>query len=86
MEAAAFLQLCDYSDVIPLGVIKGVSDHGNSSKREITNNYTKALKNTGIELKDWIEYVMEKLTWQRDEGMNAETVLVDELPLNYCSK
>jgi nucleoside phosphorylase len=71
MEAAAFLQLCDYSDVIPLGVIKGVSDHGNAAKGKDPNDYIRALKNTGVALKGWIEHVMEKMIWQRDEGMNA---------------
>jgi nucleoside phosphorylase len=77
MEAVAFLQLCDYSDVIPLGVIKGISSHGNAEKGKNSNDYTKALKNTGVELKDWIEHVMAQMIWQKDEGMNALESLSD---------
>jgi hypothetical protein len=50
MEASAFIQLCEHfgSEYAKcLGVVKGISDFGNSEKGKDESAYGEALKSTG---------------------------------------
>jgi hypothetical protein len=74
MEASAFIQLCehfgnDYAKC--LGIVKGISDFGNSEKGKDENAYSKALQNTALALKDWLTYRIPALNWEVNESMLA---------------
>jgi len=72
MEASAFLQLCNYltpRGPVCLGVVKGVSDFGNSDKGKDEDAYSKALQNTAAALQDWITYQIPEVDWEVDESM-----------------
>ena len=71
MEASAFLQLCQHFEgdqAISLGVIKGISDFGDSAKGTIENAYKNALKNTAAALEEWVTYRIKSITWTIDES------------------
>ena len=74
MEASAFIQLCehfgnDYAKC--LGIVKGISDFGNSEKGKDENAYSKALQNTALALKEWLTYRIPALNWEVNESMLA---------------
>ena len=76
MEASAFLKLCSHSQhtkVQVLGVIKGVSDHGDSKKNK--DVYSEALQNTGDVVKSWIEHAFTSMTWEPNEGEDRKTLI-----------
>lgn len=71
MEASAFIQLCDHfgpNGPTCLGVVKGISDFGNSKKGHDATARDDALKNTAKALEDWITYHITKITWTPDES------------------
>jgi hypothetical protein len=75
MEASAFFQLCqhfgtDYAKC--LGVVKGISDFGNSEKGKDENAYSEALKNTAMALQEWITHRIPVINWEVDESMLAK--------------
>lgn len=75
MEASAFLKLCSHSQhtkVQVLGVIKGVSDHGDSKKNK--DVYAEALHETGDVVKSWIEHAFTSMTWEPNEGDYAQAL------------
>ena len=69
MEASAFLKLCGYAGISSLGVVKGISDFGDSKKGHVPNAYEAALQNTAIALKEWVTHTIPAMNWQLDEGM-----------------
>jgi hypothetical protein len=74
MEASAFIQLCehfgnDYAKC--LGIVKGISDFGNSEKGKDENVYTEALQNTALALKEWLIHRIPALSWEVDESALA---------------
>jgi hypothetical protein len=74
MEASAFIQLCEHfgNDCAKcLGIVKGISDFGNSEKGKDENAYTEALQNTALALKEWLTHRIPDLTWEVDESMLA---------------
>jgi uridine phosphorylase len=68
MEASAFLKLCAYAGISSLGVVKGISDFGDSEKGKVPNAYGGALQNTAIALKEWVIHTIPAMNWQLDEG------------------
>ena len=71
MEASAFIQLCGHFGekiAICLGVVKGISDFGNSHKGRDENTPIEALKNTAFALQDWIKYRIPSINWEVDES------------------
>lgn len=48
MEASAFLMLCNFLHIGCLGVVKGVSDFGDTNKGEEEDVYEEALKETAL--------------------------------------
>ena len=68
MEAFAFLKLCEHTNVQSLGVVKGVSDYGDSDKGGDETAYDDALAETGKALKRWIRHLLDKVPFTRDEG------------------
>jgi len=76
MEASAFIQLCghfgnDYAKC--LGVVKGISDFGNSNKGKDENTPTEALKNTASALREWITHRIPVVSWVIDESKSQLT-------------
>jgi nucleoside phosphorylase len=74
MEASAFIQLCEHfgNDCAKcLGIVKGISDFGNSEKGKDENAYTEALQNTALALKEWLTHRIPSLNWEVDESMLA---------------
>jgi nucleoside phosphorylase len=69
MEASAFLKLCGYAEVSSLGVVKGISDYGDSEKGKVPDAYEVALKNTAIALREWVTYTIPAMNWELDEGI-----------------
>jgi nucleoside phosphorylase len=72
MEASAFLKLCEYMNVSSLGVVKGISDFGDSEKGKDPAVYDHALRNTAIALRDWVTYSSPALNWHVDEGLRPQ--------------
>ena len=71
MEASAFIQLCEHfgSDHAKcLGVVKGVSDFGNSEKGDDEHAYIEALQNTALGLQEWITHSISTINWEVDES------------------
>ena len=73
MEASAFMQLCDYfapRGPTCLGVLKGVSDYGNSDKGNDADGdaYGRALANTAAALEAWIVHQIPAVDWAVDES------------------
>jgi nucleoside phosphorylase len=70
MEASAFIQLCGHFGEYAkcLGVVKGISDFGNSNKGKVPNAKAVALKNTANALREWIVYRIPEISWQIDES------------------
>lgn len=76
MEASAFLKLCSHSrhtNVLALGVLKGVSDLGDKDKGKDPEVYEEALRETGRVLKDWIRNCFSSMTWEPSEGKVCDT-------------
>jgi hypothetical protein len=69
MEASAFLKLCEYAGVKSLGVIKGISDFGDSKKGGDPAAYDDALRNTGFALRQWCRHSIPAVNWQPDDGI-----------------
>jgi len=74
MEASAFVQLCehfgnDYAKC--LGIVKGISDFGNSEKGTDESAYSEALKNTALALQEWITHRISVINWEVDESTLA---------------
>jgi len=83
MEASAFIQLCehfgnDYAKC--LGVVKGISDFGNSEKGKDENTYSEALKNTALALQEWITHRIPVVSWEVDESTLAMNSLFSSTP------
>ena len=77
MEASAFIQLClHFGSQGPtcLGVVKGISDFGNSQKGKDETAYGDALKNTAAALKEWITHQIPAITWEVDESESRPVV------------
>jgi hypothetical protein len=68
MEASAFLKLCGYAGISSLGVVKGISDFGDSEKGKVPNAYGEALQNTAVALREWVIHTIPAMNWQLDEG------------------
>ncbi len=78
MEASAFIQLCEHFGgefAKCLGVVKGISDFGNSEKGKDENAYSEALKNTALGLQEWITHSIPVITWEVDESELAKSPL-----------
>jgi len=78
MEASAFIQLCEHFGgefAKCLGVVKGISDFGNSEKGKDEDAYSEALKNTALGLQEWITHSISVITWEVDEGELAKSPL-----------
>jgi nucleoside phosphorylase len=74
MEASAFIQLCEHfggNYVKCLGVVKGVSDFGDSEKGKDESAYSEALENTAVALQEWITHRISVITWEVDESALA---------------
>ena len=74
MEASAFIQLCEHfgSEYAKcLGVVKGISDFGNSEKGKDEGAYSEALKNTALGLQEWITHNISVINWEVDESKLA---------------
>jgi hypothetical protein len=67
MEAFAFLKLCEYTDVMSLGVVKGVSDLGDSEKGKDEAVYRNALGKTAEALDEWMRHYFDRTPLERDE-------------------
>ena len=83
MEASAFIQLCDHfgNDYAKcLGVVKGISDFGNSEKGKDENTYSEALKNTALALQEWITHSIPVVNWEVDESTLAMNPLFSSTP------
>ncbi|KAH8647849.1 phosphorylase superfamily protein [Xylariales sp. PMI_506] len=71
MEASAFIQLCKHFEPHGpscLGVVKGISDFGNSDKGKDETAYDDALKNTAAAIREWIIYRIPAISWEVDES------------------
>jgi len=74
MEASAFLMLCQYIqhyNIRCLGVIKGVSDLGDSKKAQDPATYTAALNATAEAVKEWAIFSLRNVEWRIDEDEEA---------------
>jgi hypothetical protein len=69
VEASAFLKLCEYAGIKSLGVIKGISDFGDSRKGEDSAAYEGALSNTAFALREWCVHSIPAVNWQPDDGL-----------------
>ncbi|ETI29395.1 hypothetical protein G647_01848 [Cladophialophora carrionii CBS 160.54] len=67
MEASAFLNLCAHTDVMSLGVIKGVSDLGDMDKKKDPARYKQTLRTTATAITSWLEQMMESMNWDVNE-------------------
>jgi nucleoside phosphorylase len=58
MEASAFFNICErLRHVKSLGVIKGISDHGNTNKKlDNKERYVPALCSTAKTIKEWVKH------------------------------
>lgn len=89
MEASAFIQLCehfgnDYAKC--LGVVKGISDFGNSEKGKDENTYSEALKNTALALQKWITHRIPVVNWEVDENQEPGAKIVPGYYKNFVSR
>lgn len=89
MEASAFIQLCehfgnDYAKC--LGVVKGISDFGNSEKGKDKNTYSEALKNTALALQEWITRRIPVVNWEVDENREPGAKIVPGYYKNFVSR
>lgn len=78
MEASAFIQLCKHFEPkgpICLGVVKGISDFGDSKKGEDTSADTDALNNTAVAIKDWLTHRIPNTRWEVDESTCRRIVM-----------
>ena len=74
MEASAFIQLCEHfgkDHAKCLGVVKGISDFGNSEKGKDEGAYSEALKNTALGLQEWITHSIPVINWEANESKLA---------------
>jgi nucleoside phosphorylase len=62
MEASAFLTLCVTLSVHSLGVVKGVSDLGNSDKGKDPGAYKDALVATATAAQAWITHTLQAVS------------------------
>ena len=69
MEASAFLMLCTYLHISCLGVVKGVSDLGDSNKAKDPDTYEDALKKTARAVRKWSIYQLATVQWKINEGI-----------------
>ncbi|OCK80316.1 purine and uridine phosphorylase [Lepidopterella palustris CBS 459.81] len=89
MEASAFIQLCehfgnDYAKC--LGVVKGISDFGNSEKNKDPTAYSDALKNTARALHEWITHRIRAVNWEVDESNEPGAKIVPGYYKNFVSR
>lgn len=68
MEASAFLMLCNYLNIGCLGIVKGVSDLGDSMKGRDPDTYDNALKETAEAVRKWAIYRLKEVHWVIPEG------------------
>jgi hypothetical protein len=68
MEASAFLMLCTYLHIGCLGVVKGVSDLGDSNKARDPDTYDDALKKTAHAVRKWAIQHLATVQWRVNEG------------------
>ncbi|GAQ47335.1 hypothetical protein G647_01848 [Aspergillus niger] len=68
MEASAFLMLCKHHKNIKcLGVVKGVSDLGDSNKAHDPDTYKRSLQVTASAVREWAIYALRNVEWNTDE-------------------
>ncbi len=75
MEASAFLKLCSYAGVSSLGVVKGISDFGDSAKGKEPDAYDGALRNTAVGLREWVIHTIPAVNWQLNEGKGLQEAI-----------
>ena len=71
MEASAFIQLCEHfgsNSAKCLGVVKGISNFGNSEKGKDEGAFSEVLKNTALGLQELITHRIPVITWEFDES------------------
>ncbi|KAH6714554.1 hypothetical protein BKA61DRAFT_575293 [Leptodontidium sp. MPI-SDFR-AT-0119] len=76
MEASAFLMLCTYFHIGCLGVVKGVSDLGDSNTAEHPDTYEDALKKTAHAIRKWSIYYLATVQWKINEDFEAGAHIV----------
>ncbi|OAA47102.1 Phosphorylase superfamily protein [Metarhizium rileyi] len=89
MEASAFIQLCKYFEPngpICLGVVKGISDFGDSKKGEDASAETSALDNTAIAIKEWLTHRIPSAKWEVDESDKPGAKLVSGYYENFVRR
>ncbi|KID82339.1 Phosphorylase superfamily protein [Metarhizium guizhouense ARSEF 977] len=89
MEASAFIQLCKHFEPkgpICLGVVKGVSDFGDSKKGEDASAYSDALNNTAVAIKDWLTHRIPNTRWEVDESDEPGAKLVSGYYENFVRR
>ena len=73
MEASAFFKLCQssyFSNIHCAGVIKGISDFGDSKKEQDNDDaYEGALQAAARGLREWITHCIPVLNWSPSFGM-----------------
>ncbi|KAL3247308.1 hypothetical protein ABHI18_012456 [Aspergillus niger] len=68
MEASAFLMLCQHhKNSKCLGVVKGVSDLGDSNKAQNPDTYERALQVTALAVRKLVIYSLQNVDWNTDE-------------------
>ncbi|KHO00249.1 Phosphorylase superfamily protein [Metarhizium album ARSEF 1941] len=89
MEASAFLQLCKYFEPkgpICLGVVKGISDFGDSKKGQDASAYSDALDNTAVAIKAWLTHRIPNTRWEVDESDEPGAKLVPGYYENFVRR
>lgn len=78
MEASAFLQVCEDTEVKAFGVIKGVSDMGDKHKGiGHDQHYLPALTNAAAATKAFVKWKLEKIEHEpRDISQFNATILI----------
>lgn len=78
MEASVFLKICANTSVKPLGIIKGVSDHGGQTQDD--KYYHMALENTAT----WIRYwLLDTITSVSEEMKLISQSLLPSSTISY---
>jgi hypothetical protein len=75
MEASAFLMLCTYLNIGCLGVVKGVSDLGDSNRGEFPDTYDNALKAAAEAVRKWAVQHLATVQWKVNEGIQLRAVI-----------
>ncbi|KAK0940834.1 hypothetical protein LTR48_005676 [Friedmanniomyces endolithicus] len=89
MEASAFLKLCSHSkhtNVLALGVLKGVSDLGDEDRGKDPEVYEEALRETGRVLKDWVCNCFSSMTWEPSEEAEPGAKLARTYYTNFVQR